>query len=69
MPLNAPDAKGLSEQYCKHCTDDEGNVKTREEIKEGMAFWIAKWQKVDHETALKRAEHYMQAMPAWAEDE
>jgi hypothetical protein len=69
MPLNTPDAKGLSEQYCKHCTDEEGNVRTREEIKQGMAHWIAQWQKVDHETAEKRAEHYMKAMPAWAEEE
>ena len=26
MPLSMPDAKGLSEQYCKHCTDDDGSV-------------------------------------------
>ncbi len=68
MPLSAPDAKGLSEKYCKHCTDDDGDIKAREEILQGMAFWIGKWQHVDEATALKRAEHYMQAMPEWAED-
>jgi hypothetical protein len=69
MPLNMPDAKGMSEQYCKHCSDEGGNLKSRDEIKEGMANWIMQWQHVDRETALKRAEHYMRAMPAWAEDE
>ena len=68
-PLNVPDMKGLAEQYCVHCTDDDGNVKSRDEIKEGIAMWIARWQGVDHETAERRAEHYMQAMPAWAEEE
>ena len=68
MPLNAPDAKGMSEQYCKHCTDDDGKLKSREEIRKGMAYWIARWQHVDEDTAMKRAEHYMQSMPEWAED-
>ncbi len=68
MPLNMPDAKGLSETHCKHCTDDEGNLKAREDIRQGMAHWIAQWQKVDEATALKRAEHYMRAMPEWADD-
>ena len=68
MPLNAPDAKGLSEKHCKHCTDEKGDLKSREEIKKGMAMWIAKWQHVDEATAMKRAEHYMHAMPEWADD-
>jgi len=68
MPLNMPDAKGLSEKYCKHCTDEKGDLKSREEILKGMAMWIAKWQKVDEATAMKRAEHYMKAMPEWAEE-
>jgi hypothetical protein len=67
MPLNVPDAKGMSEQHCKHCTDEGGKLKSRAEIQQGMAGWIMKWQGVDHETAMKRAEHYMLAMPEWAE--
>lgn len=68
MPLDAPDAKGLSEQYCVHCTDEKGDIKTREEVKKGMAAYMMKWQKIDEATALKRAEHYMKSMPEWADD-
>ena len=68
MPLDHPDAKGLSEHYCKHCTDEGGELKSRDEIKEGMAGFLMQWQHIDRETALKRAEHYMKAMPEWAED-
>jgi len=63
-----PDFKGLSEDYCKHCTDEKGNLKTRDEIKFGLAEWFKMWQpQLTQEKALNRAEHYMLAMPAWAE--
>ncbi len=68
MPLNMPDAKGMSEQFCKHCSDDSGKVKSREEIQKGIAWWLKSWQpNIDDATAMKRAEHYMKSMPEWAE--
>jgi hypothetical protein len=69
MPLEGQDLMGEAEKFCSHCTDDEGNVRTREEVKQGLANWIMSWQNVDYETAVKRAEHYMKAMPAWADKE
>ncbi|MFQ6008618.1 MAG: zinc ribbon domain-containing protein [Candidatus Zixiibacteriota bacterium] len=67
-PLNMPDFKGPSENYCKYCTDESGNLKSREAIQKGIADWFQSWQTdIDNETALNRAESYMQAMPAWAE--
>jgi hypothetical protein len=69
MPLGAPGAKGASDIYCKYCSDEAGNLKPREEIKQGIATWLESWQEgITEEQALKRAEHFMQAMPAWAED-
>ncbi|MCD6494666.1 hypothetical protein J7K60_01290 [Candidatus Bipolaricaulota bacterium] len=69
MPLDSPDAKGPSEIYCKHCTDEAGNLKPRDEIKQGIAWWLKSWQEeITEEQAQERAEHFMQAMPAWAED-
>jgi hypothetical protein len=68
-PLNMPDFKGPAENYCKYCTDDLGNLKSREAIQKGIADWFKGWQPdLDNETALNRAESYMQAMPAWAEE-
>jgi len=67
-PLDNPDFKGPSENYCKYCTDEKGKLKSREEIKQGVAQWFLSWQPdLDKKTALIRAEHYIKAMPAWAE--
>ena len=49
-------------------TDENGNLKSREEILQGCANWLKSWSPdLDDETALKRAEHYMKAMPEWAD--
>lgn len=60
--------QGLAEDYCKYCTDEKGHLKPREEILQGCANWLKSWSpNLDDETALKRAEHYMKAMPEWAD--
>lgn len=60
--------KGKAENYCVHCTDADGQLKSREEVRQGMAGYFMTWQPdIDHATALKRAEFYMQSMPAWAD--
>jgi hypothetical protein len=35
-PLGVPDFKGPAENYCKYCTDENGNLKPKEEIKKGI---------------------------------
>jgi hypothetical protein len=65
MPLEAPESQGPSGIYYKHCSDKAGNLKPREEIKQGIASWLKSWQEgITEEQALERAEHFMQAMPA-----
>ena len=67
-PLASPEFKGPSENFCKYCTDEQGKVKSREEIKGGIAQWFKTWQPdVDDATASSRAENYMKSMPHWAE--
>lgn len=67
-PLAVPDFQGLAENLCKHCTDESGKLKPREEIREGISQWFKSWQPgLDDAKALARAEHYMKSMPAWAE--
>ena len=69
MPLSSPEAKGPSDLYCKYCSDEAGNLRSRGEIKQGIASWLQTWQEgITEEQAQKRAEHFMKAMPAWAED-
>lgn len=59
-----PDVKG----YCEYCLDNEGNLKDREAIKQGVASWLSEWTPEDlsNEKALQRAELYLQSMPEWA---
>ena len=63
----AGDYKGPSDKYCKYCTDEAGNLKPREEILSGLSEWFQGWQRVSPDLARKRAELFMQAMPAWAD--
>ncbi len=67
-PLGVPDFKGPAENYCKYCTDDKGQLKSKETIQQGIAQWFKGWQpNLDDKKALQRASSYMKSMPAWAE--
>ena len=68
VPLHMPEFQGKAENYCNHCTDEDGELKPRDKIRASMAEWFKTWQPdLNPEEALKRADHYMRAMPAWAE--
>lgn len=67
-PLEMPGFKGPAENYCKYCTDDQGNLKPREEIIRGVTEWFKSWHPdVDHEKAAERAKLFLKSMPAWAD--
>jgi len=67
IKINTPELKGPSKSYCKHCTDKDGILKPKEEIKKAIALWLKSWQEnLSDNDSLIRAEHYMLAMPAWA---
>ena len=67
-PLGIPDFKGPAENYCKYCTDDTGQLKSKETIQQGIAQWFKGWQpNLDEKIAIERAAFYMKSMPAWAE--
>lgn len=66
--LDLPEFKGPAEKFCKYCTDEQGNLKSREEIHKGIAEWLRTLQPdIDEETARIRAAYFMKAMPAWAD--
>ena len=67
-PLEMPEFKGPAENYCKYCTDDQGKLKMKNEVQQGIAMWLKTWQPdIDDTTATERATNFMKAMPAWAE--
>ncbi len=68
-PLAMPNFKGPSENHCKYCTDDKGNLKSRSDVEKSIVDWFKTWQPdLNDGKALARARHYMNAMPAWAKD-
>lgn len=67
-PVDMPDFKGPSENFCKYCTDETGELKSRETVKAGISQYLKGWQPdLTEDQAEIRADHYMKAMPAWAE--
>lgn len=68
-PLNTPGMKGKSDDYCAYCSDENGKLKSKDEVVSGIKDWFLSWQpNINEETAQKRAEAYLNAMPAWAEN-
>jgi hypothetical protein len=57
---NNPESK-----YCRHCTDENGNLQDFEIRLTGMTKFISSKMNVDEETAEKIAKENMGKMPAW----
>lgn len=67
-PLDDPQFKGKTEQYCRYCLNKSGKLVTREQALRNVIGWFKTWQPNVSEGQLKaRAEHYLLSMPAWAE--
>ena len=67
-PLWMKDFQGPATDYCGNCTDEKGQLKSKEEIQMGMAHWLKTWQPdLDDQKAMIRASSYLKAMPAWAD--
>ncbi len=65
--LSDPENRGVSHDFCRWCSDSEGNLRTREEVHVILANWFMRWQTgVTESQASERARHYMLAMPAWS---
>ena len=68
-PLDMPEFKGIAENLCKFCTDEAGVLKSRNDIQIGIAEWFQSWQPdIDDAKAMKRADSFMKALPAWDQE-
>lgn len=64
MPLD----EHATGKYCQYCSNESGELKSRDDVKQGIAGWLMQITPENKNTDyLKRAESYMNAMPAWAE--
>ena len=67
--LKEEDNMGESDVYCRHCSDENGNLLPRETVLKTIAEWFMNWQKdLTEAEAQRRADHYMRSMPAWNQE-
>ena len=52
-------------EYCKYCTDSNGKLKSRTEVKAGIIKYMMKTEKKGEEDAHMLVEEHMKRMPAW----
>lgn len=67
MPMMDGMMNMASQSYCKFCTDDQGNLKSKEDVQQGIAMWLQQWGPPGG-NYMQRAMNYMMAMPAWAQE-
>ena len=68
MPLQGEEGKEYRGNYCKYCSDENGNLYPKEMVQKGISEWLKQWSPEDVSADyMKRAEYYLKAMPAWAE--
>ncbi len=66
--LDGSIAKETAKGCCGYCVDEKGDLKQKEIIQTGIAEWLKSFaDKKDGVDFMKRAESYMNAMPAWAQ--
>ena len=67
-PIDLSTGQQKSKDYCEYCSDEHGVLKSREEVQQGIAFWLESWapekKGIDF---LQRADYYMKSLPAWAD--
>jgi hypothetical protein len=69
MPLTGEEGAKSRGNYCRYCADEQGNLLPAEQVKQGIAQWLQGWAPQGNKADFgKRAESYMKAMPAWAEE-
>ena len=65
MPLAKDNKRG---DYCIYCTDEQGNLLSRDHIQNGIAQWLSGFSPDNKKhDFMKRAELYMKSMPEWAD--
>ncbi|MFC1992593.1 VOC family protein [Chloroflexota bacterium] len=55
-----------SNLYCIHCSNQDGSLKSYDEVLNGMASFMMTTQNMDKETAERAAKEYMAKIPVWS---
>ena len=68
MPMGKPEdfgGKNPKNSYCVYCSNPAGDLKSYEEVLNGMVAFIIKTQGLNNDDSLKKAKEHMARMPAW----
>lgn len=69
IPLDGQIAKEAVENFCNYCVNEKNELKSRSEIQIGVAEWLKSINPSNTDgDFIKRADHYLKSMPAWAEE-
>jgi len=71
MPLNTPADHALGNEqspYCTNCTDASGNLKSKEEVREGMINYYTQTEGKTREDAERVVDAHMAMQPAWQQN-
>jgi hypothetical protein len=68
MPMNVASDFALNDEtkdYCVHCARSDSTMKSFDEVKEGMTYFIIQSQGLSREAAENAAISAMKNLPAW----
>jgi hypothetical protein len=65
FPLDDAAAAPGAPEYCRHCVDDQGRLRTYQEVLANNAHWYEQNQGLDPEAARRLAAELMATLPAW----
>ncbi len=69
MPMRAKEEFGggkTDNKYCVHCCDNKGNLKSYDDMVDGMAQFMMRTQGISKEQAIKATKEHLAKMPAWS---
>lgn len=72
MPMETPEMHGggvKENPYCIYCTDAQGRLKSRVEVREGMIQFFVDTVGQSRQEAEQAVDATMGEMPAWQEEE
>ena len=68
MPMKKPEEFGggdTNSKYCKYCCNEDGSLKSREEVRKNMIKWVMDNKGAPKKEAQKAVDELMNKMPAW----
>lgn len=68
MPMVQPGDFGAEDpnnKYCNNCTDKEGKLKSKEEVRQGWIKYIMSLKQKPEGEAARFVDEQMKKMPAW----